>query len=134
MSPAPAGKAPRPVTPEDIHWTVLAEAHRELRALRRSVTEEAYRSQVDALKEFLCAYFNSGVDCLQKMTGIMPLGGMPGSGKAFKVRWALAGGGKSSGLRMAVSAICETRRVRIVGAWLRRDDPTDDELVDAFHR
>ena len=66
------------------------------------------------------------------MTGIVPLGGMPCAGKAFKVRWALTGGGKSSGLRLAVSAICETKRVRIVGAWLRRDDPTDEEFADAF--
>jgi hypothetical protein len=119
---------------EDIHWAVLADAARELRVLRKSLSADEYFEQVEALKAFLCSYFNSDRQCMHKMHGIAPLGGMPCKGKTFKVKWGLPGGGKSTGIRMAVVVHCDTKRVRIVAAWLRRDDPTDDEFASAFRR
>ena len=118
---------------EEIRWTVLVEAARQLRVLRKSLSEDEYLTQVRALKEFLCGYFSSDRKCMSKMHGIAPLGHMAtGTGKAFKVKWGLPGGGKSSGIRMAILVECEAKKVFVVAAWLRRDDPSDAEFAEAF--
>jgi hypothetical protein len=98
------------------------------------MSAEEYRFQVESLKLFLCTYFSSDRKCMSKMHGIAPLGHVAGKGKAFKVRWGLPGGGKSTGIRMAVLAQCEVKKVIVVAAWLRRDDPSDDEFAEAFRQ
>ncbi|HEX4382081.1 MAG TPA: hypothetical protein VH083_04005 [Myxococcales bacterium] len=53
-------------------------------------------------------------------------------GKRLKVRWAMPGSGKSGGLRLAVAVYCKEKHVKIAGAWLRTDNPSDDAFDAAF--
>ncbi|MCB9872264.1 MAG: hypothetical protein H6837_20585 [Planctomycetes bacterium] len=57
--------------------------------------------------------------------------GVPNA-KGLKVRFGYPGCGKSGGLRLAVLAYCSDHLVKIAGAWIRREDPDDDDLDDAF--
>ena len=89
--------------------------------------EEARR----ALKLLLCDYFSDG-DCTNAMgKSIRPMGATAKGGKILKVRWALPGAGKRGGLRMAVVVYCKARRVVIADAFVRKDDPTDEEFLAA---
>jgi len=87
------------------------------------------------LKAFLCDYFTSKDACHVKQgTSISPVRCEVQQAKGLKVRFGFPGCGKSGGLRLAVLAFCETKQVKIAGAWLRREDPDAEDLHDAFRR
>jgi hypothetical protein len=50
----------------------------------------------------------------------------------LKVRWGLAGEGKSGGLRLIVVAYCDEKKVVIAEALQRRDDPGAGEIRTAL--
>ncbi len=91
-----------------------------------------YNASKAALQKLLCDYFNQG-ECLGRQgKTIAPVEcGVPRA-KGFKVRWMVPGCGKSGGLRLAVLAFCEERRVILAGAWMRIEDPKDAEFAAAF--
>lgn len=118
-------------TPDQITWEVLRAAQLSLAPLQNRQKPGAFKEDKEALKQFLCGYFNTG-DCAQKQgKSISPMGQSPKGGKCFKVRWAIAGGGKSGGLRLAVVAYCDEFRVAIAGAWVRKEDPSNEEFTGA---
>jgi hypothetical protein len=94
------------VTPDEITWEVLKAALPEIDKIRKHVTPEAREADKNALRAYLCDYFNSdeGTRCEQKQgKGISPVGFPTGAGgKCLKVRWLIPGQGKSGGLRLAV--------------------------------
>jgi hypothetical protein len=126
------------VKPSDITWEILDGARAEIDRLRGQMTPEAYEDDKRSLQAYLCNYFNSddGKDCDAKQgKAISPVGFSTGQGgKCLKVRWAVPGQGKSGGLRLAVVADCEAKRVKLAGAWLRRDDPEDADFAAAVAR
>jgi hypothetical protein len=123
------------VTRQDITWEVLHDAQKDLAFVRAELGEDAYKETKHALQDLLCNYFNSGSQCSKKGLSISPMGATElGGGKKLKVRWALPGGGKSGGLRLAVVAFCQRRLVRIAGAWARKEDPGDADFEEAFER
>ncbi len=124
------------VTIEENTWEVLKRAHPVLQGVRKMMTPEAYEDDKLALKKFLVGYFNGDntKDCDQKQgNAISPIGGRTNKGgKRLKVRWAIPGGGKRGGLRLAMAVYCDEKRVRIAGAWIRKDDPQDADFDGAF--
>lgn len=114
-----------------ITWEVLKRATVDLVAFRHEMGEAAYNEQTRSFQDFFCDYINTGSQCRTKGCNVSPMGGTKAGGKSFKVRWALPGMGKSGGLRLAVVAYCDAKRVKIAAAWMRRDDPADDEFADA---
>jgi hypothetical protein len=119
--------------PESITWIVLPLAHACFNKVRLQVDAEEYEKDKAALKRFLCGYFSTG-DCGHKQgKSIVPMksSNTAAHGKALKVRWAYPGCGKSGGLRLAVVAYCDSRIVKIAGAWQRADDPNDDDFFAA---
>jgi hypothetical protein len=121
------------VRPDEIAWKVLAPAAELFGTIRKQGTPEAYETGKNGLKQLLCDYFNSdsGKDCAKKSgKTISPVGSPTGKGgKCLKVRWLVPGGGKSGGLRIAIVAYCGAKQVKLAGAWLRKEDPSDDEFV-----
>src|SRR5688572_27526366 len=103
-----------------------------LDAIRASFpSEEQYSENREALKDFLCLYFELG-GCTQNLhKSISPVGGCPDGSKVLKVRWNVPGQGKRGGLRLITLAHCERLRVRIAGAWVRKEDPSDAEVAAA---
>jgi hypothetical protein len=124
------------VAPKDIKWEMLPAVMTVVAPIRRDMGEDTYQTDKEALQSFLCNYFNSddGKDCRRRQhTGIAPMGGTTNrGGKCLKVRWRLPGQGKSGGLRLAVVAYCKEKRVKLAGAWVRKDDPSDDDFNEAF--
>jgi hypothetical protein len=123
------------VTPNEIRWEILPAADDLFNSIRKKIKAEAYDAGKVALKQLLCAYFNSesGKNC-DKKSGktIAPVGSRTGKGgKCLKVRWLVPGQGKSGGMRIAVVAYCEAKHVKLAAAWLRKDDPGDHEFADA---
>ena len=123
------------VTPKDITWEVLKAALPEIQEVRKTMTPEGQEEDKQALRKYLCDYFNSeeGKSCDRKQgSAISPVGFRTATGgKCLKVRWLVPGRGKSGGLRLAVVAYCNDRRVKLAGAWLRKDDPTDEDFAAA---
>lgn len=115
----------------DIRWMLTSRAVADLSDFRREMGEDTYAEERRAFQEFFCDYINTGSDCQSKGCNVSPLGRSGGGGKLFKVRWALPGGGKSGGLRLAVVAYCAEKRVMIAAAWLRREDPGDADFTEA---
>lgn len=93
-----------------------------------------YSESVDQLRWFLCTYFDAQVNCVSGLAGSLSCLGGSGTFKHFKVRWALPGGGKSGGLRLAVAVDCGARKVVIAGAWVRKDDPSNSDVDQAFQQ
>ncbi len=123
------------VRPGEIVWEVLKAAAPELDRIRDRMTSDAFTANREALRAYLCDYFNSadGSNCDHKQgNGISPIGLRTGrGGKCLKVRWLVPGQGKSGGLRLLVVAYCNEKRVKLAGAWLRRDDPADADFAAA---
>ena len=127
-----AGAMATSYVPTDGKWEVLRGAQPVLDEIRSRMSAEEHEQQKRALQEFLCAYFNSG-DCTKELgKSISPVGMKTGKGgKVLKVRWGIPGSGKSAGLRLAVVVYCKELRVKIAGAWIRKDDPPDGEFEKA---
>lgn len=122
---------PVAATPETIKWLVTTLCRSQIDGVRRLLGPEGYEDTKLALRETLCDYFNLG-RCDTKAMQISPIGGAPDGGKSLKVRWQLPGCGKRGGLRLAVVAHCELRVVTLCGAWVRKDDPTDEDFQSAI--
>lgn len=121
------------MSPSDITWVVLDRAHHVFAELRQQMGDAAYAANREALRLFLFLYFTSDAgSCSKKREGaVAPVGGKNGR-KHLKVRWALPGGGKRGGLRIAVAVHCESKRVWLAGAWARKDDPSDEDVDTAL--
>ena len=119
----------RAITPGKITWCVLKHAREALIPIRRELGEANYDEEKRAIKELFCQYINTAEKCAVKGVGIFPIGSTRGKGKTFKMRWSIAGCGKSGGLRLAVVAYCAEKTVKIAGGWLRKEDPSDDEFA-----
>lgn len=118
--------------PSDIKWEVLPQASATFRPIEAAMSTEEIKTCRAGLKEFLCAYFSAEKGCSTKLgDSISPIGGTPAGGKCLKVRWAIPGRGKSGSLRIAVVAYCDDRKVKLAGAWVRKDDPGDAEFEAA---
>lgn len=121
------------IDPSSITWTTGPQTNAVFTTLKSDLGTSRYESDKQALKKFLCGYFESGRgDCTAKQgPSVSPLGGGPNGWKRLKVRWAFPGCGKSGGLRLAVMVHCRKREVIVAGAWRRKVAPTDEELTDA---
>ena len=117
-------------TASEIRWEVLPRARTALDQVRESRGAAAYDAEKTALRQYLCGYFNSGTCRHKQGDQISPMRSTftASGGKCLKVRWGLPGGGKSGGLRLAVVVYCEQKHVKICGAWLRREDPSDADF------
>ncbi len=120
------------LTPGQIKWRVLDAAQKCLTPIRR-MNGAVYEASRDALQQFLCAYFDSDTDCIHGIDGSVACIGANGSRKHLKVRWALPGGGKRGGLRLAVAVDCAAQQVWIAGAWERKSDPDDADFERALN-
>lgn len=116
--------------PSDGKWQIGPNAEL-LFELRSQMTPEEYAENKKALQEFLCGYFSSGNCANSQGDSISPLKATPRGGKVLKVRWGIPGSGKSSSLRLVVVAYCDQKRVHIAQAFARRDNPTDNEFLQA---
>jgi len=117
-----------------ITWLVLDRARACLQEFRTRVGPEAYEVERASLQDFLCGYFTSGTCRHRQGSSIAPMrsSNTQAGGKCLKVRWAIPGGGKSGGFRLAIVAYCEAKVVKVAGAWMRRVDPSDDEFATAY--
>ncbi|QDU86785.1 hypothetical protein Pla175_01370 [Pirellulimonas nuda] len=116
--------------PEDGKWQV-GPATTKLHELRQQMSDQEFRKNKRALQEFLCGYFSSG-ECQNALDkSIAPMKATPQGGKVLKVRWAYPGCGKSGGLRLVVVAYCDEKRVHIAQAFDRRDNPSNQDFLDA---
>ena len=117
----------------DITWEVSLTALPEIEPIRDKLGEAEYLENVRALQDFLAGYFSADLGCKGKLgASVSPLGANRSGAKKLKVRWALPGGGKSGGLRMAFLADCKDRRVLLAGIFPRDQDPSDEDFDRAF--
>lgn len=123
------------ITIDEINWRITRTA-RMLQAPFRSddlMDHEAFQASKQALKELIVEYINSDGHCHEKMGDtVSPMGAAPDGGKAYKIRWALPGGGRSGGLRIAIVMFCATKTVEVRGMWSRRDKPSNADFDAAF--
>lgn len=115
---------------DGIRWRVSRFGAQQLSPARALIGSN-YDQQKQALQRLLAMYFAS--DCDRKAMNISPIAGAPAGGKALKVRWGYPGCGKRGGLRLLVVANCETRTAVVSGCWLRKEDPTDAEILAALN-
>src|SRR5262245_17207553 len=108
-----------------VAWHLSQEAHEDLARDRRDWGEEAYAQQSSAMKEYLCEYFSSQVDCDVKFGTISRLGANADGGKILKMRWLRPGSGKSGGYRLFLVAYCDVRKVVLSRAEVRVDVDRD---------
>ena len=122
-----------PMLPTDITWIICDQARPTASALKAELGDERYEAVRVGLREFICGYFSAVGACDAKLgNSISPIKSDIRQGKGLKVRFGYPGCGKSGGLRLAVLAFCDQRMVKIAGAWIRREDPDDDDLTEAF--
>jgi hypothetical protein len=119
------------VIPSDITWIVRPRASRDIAPFRKMMGEESYELDKQALQIWLCDYFNGG-PCISSRGQISPIGSTSDDGKALKARWAYPGSGKSGGLRLAIAAYCNERRVEVAACWMRKEEPSDMEFGEAL--
>lgn len=119
--------------PNEISWVICEAARPTANALKGQLGDVRYEAVRLGLKEFLCGYFSAVAACDSKLgKTISPIKCSVSEAKGLKVRFGFPGCGKSGGLRLAVLAFCDQRLVKIAGAWIRREDPDDDDFADAF--
>jgi hypothetical protein len=118
----------------NVTWLVGYHARAEIQRERKTLHDHDYNDQRDALREYLCAYFNSEDGCLHNTRSISPIDGAPPGLKAFKVRWGRPGQGKSGGYRLVIVADCINHRVAVQSFIARREEPTDAEIEEAASR
>lgn len=120
------------VVPSDVTWLITEEASRDVEDIRSELGDAAYFDDCKSLRDMLCCYFTSEVDCLRKQgKSIACVGATDDGGKILKVRWLRPGSGKSGGLRLAFVAYCDRRVVVLCRAFLRSDDPDDGDFEAA---
>lgn len=121
------------VTADEITWELFKAVRDKLKPVWDSMSPDDREADKKALRQLLVTYFNSDGDCITALgTTINPMDRTKAGGKCFKVRWKIPGYGKSGGLRLAVAVYCDEKRVRILDAWLRKDDPKNAEFEKAF--
>lgn len=121
------------VEPSDITWELLPDAEEWAALLREQLGHDGYAEMRRAFQSFMSKYFSSDAGCARPLfRSVAPMGVNPTGGKCLKVRWMLPGHGKQGGLRLAVIAYCEVRRVKIAQMWPRKDDPGDGDFKAAF--
>ena len=113
----------------EITWVLTPRAQKELKAL--DLSPALYERNKLNMQLALCEYFN-GNDCLRKSANIAPVKTALPNCKGLKMRWMLPGHGKSGGLRLAIAAYCDERRVVLCASFARKDDPGDSEFTEAF--
>lgn len=95
--------------------------------------DESYDALKASLKAFVSDYFSTVANCDAKQgKSISPVKSGVDGAKGLKVRFGFPGCGKSGGLRLAILAFCSERLVKIAGAWIRSDDPDDEDIGSAF--
>lgn len=120
-----------PITQRDVTWRFSEEAAADVRDVRADLGDK-YRASVSALRDFLCGYFTMDSGCSAPLgKTISPMGSTKAGGKMLKVRWTLPGSGKSGGLRLAVVAFCNERKVILSRGFIRKDDPSDSDFEGA---
>jgi hypothetical protein len=121
------------VLPGDVRWVECVAVRDEMATIRQLLGESSFDAWRSALKAFLCDYFSLEPPCVGKQgKNISPIAARVAHGKGLKVQFAYPGCGKRGGLRLAILAFCQNRVVKIAGAWRRKDDPDDDDFVNAF--
>lgn len=122
------------VLPEEITWRLLPRAQKELKRLRKELGSDSYDLEKEALRRYLCSYFDSGTCRHKQGNQISPMSStLAGEGgRCLKVRWGVPGKGKSGGLRLAIVAYCDSLLVKICGAWKRSENPSDADFNTAI--
>jgi hypothetical protein len=127
------------VNPEDIKWITTKFLQNQQKDIRNkhNISDNDFEENKQALKDFLCGYFNSNHNNYTKEQGktISPINIRDitsQNSKVLKVRWNLPGKGKSGGLRLAILIKLNHNNivyeVKICGAWVRKSDPSDEEI------
>lgn len=121
-----------PLEVHEVTWIVTEAARDDVARIRDTLGEENYSADVRALRRTLCGYFDAVDGCSSKLgASVVPVGASADGGKLIKVRWGVPGCGKSGGLRLAFVAYCDSRRVVLCRAFIRRDDPDDADFESA---
>lgn len=122
------------VDADSVTWKTCSKAAAEFDEVKHLLKDDGYSDWVRDLKEALCNYFASNDSkCTRKQgSSVAPIASGVDGAKGLKVRFGFPGCGKSGGLRIGVLAYCERRLVKFAGAWIRKDDPADDEFQQAF--
>lgn len=116
-----------------IKWLISRQALKDIEGDFDSMSSETYKENVKGLRQLLLAYF-SRTKCDQNFLNISPLGGAPDSLKAFKLRWARPGHGKSGGYRMIIVVDCDHQEVAVQRIFVRKNNPSDAEVSEAVSR
>jgi hypothetical protein len=122
------------VTRDEITWKLSPQVVRKVAPIRTQLGEDGYKEDKHAFQDFLCGYFSSDNKCTKEQgKGISPLGcPTKAAWKCLKVRWSSIGMGKSSGLRIAVAVHCKDKRVNLLRAWDRNENPSDEDFATAL--
>jgi hypothetical protein len=112
------------VRPAEVTWLVSEHCADDVKHIKAALGA-SYVHNKAKLREMLCDYFSGDAGCSAPMgSSISTLGSACGTGKLLKVRWLVPGSGKSGGLRFAVVAFCDIKKVVLCRAWARKDDPS----------
>ena len=118
----------------EIAWKLSPSVVKVVAPIRKNLGEAGYSEDKRAFQDFMCGYFNADDGCTTEQgSSISPVVHPTKAGwKCLKVRWAFPGAGKSGGLRLAVAVHCDEKRVNLVGAWIRKDEPAAAAFDSAF--
>lgn len=119
------------VRPTEVTWLVSEHCANDIKHIKVALGV-SYAHNRTKLREMLCDYFSGDAGCSAPMgSTISTLGSACGTGKLLKVRWLLPGSGKSGGLRFAVVAFCDIKKVVLCRAWARKADPSSADFEAA---
>jgi hypothetical protein len=119
------------VLPAAVTWFLTRQCRDDIKHVR-SILGEDYARNVAKLREMLCDYFSGDTGYSAPMGfSISTLGSACRTDKLLKVRWMRPGSGKSGGLRFAIVAFCDSMKVVLCRAWVRRDDPSSADFETA---
>jgi len=116
------------VVPAAVTWFVSEHCADDIKRIKVALGDN-YTHNVAKLREMLCDYFSGDAGCSAPMgSSISTLGSACRTGKLLKVRWTIPGGGKSGGLRFAIVAFCDSMKVVLCRAWIRKDEPSSADF------